>query len=281
MKITVLLAPYDSGRLRERMGRGPEHVFETSVKPLLSRLGHDVRVETVTAPDAFTAEIKTAFVLNGLVSERVRAARADGRFPLVLSGNCNTAVGTISGCGCEDTGVVWFDAHGEATTPDTTRSGFLDGMPISILTGQCWRNLAATIPGFRAIAGNRIVLVGARDVEASESELLERVGVRRLATGQGLEGAVATLDGGGVYLHLDLDVLDPAEANWNEWPTPDGLRVHEIASAVAAIRKRVHAAGVASYDPASDGDGRAGCGGGGQDPGEALPGLGGIRPILL
>ncbi len=253
MNMQVLLAPYDSGRLRERMGCGPEHLLEHAIAPLLAGLGHDLRTETITVPDAFTAEIRTAFVLSGMVAERVRAARAEGRFPLVLSGNCNTAVGTISGCGTDDTGVVWFDAHGEATTPETTRSGFLDGMPISILTGECWQNLARTIPGFQPIPGERIVLVGSRDVEIAESELLDRVGVRRTLD------AAAALHASGVYLHLDLDVLDPAEAAWNQWPTPGGLKAADVARAVRSIRRStsIKAAGVASYDPACDSDGRA------------------------
>jgi arginase len=252
MDVTVLLAPYDSGRFRERMGCGPEHLMERCVKPLLTRLGHPFRAETITVPDAFTAEIRTAFVLNGLMAERVRAVRAEGRFPLVLSGNCNTAVGTISGCGWDDTDVVWFDAHGEATTPETTRSGFLDGMPISILTGQCWQNLAHTIPGFEPLPGGRIVLVGSRDLETAEAELLDRVGVRRVA-------ALDDVGDSGVYLHLDLDVLDPVEALWNQWPTPGGLKVAEISNAVSEMRRRttIKAAGVASYDPACDRDGRA------------------------
>src|SRR5262249_16023903 len=144
------------------------------------------------------------------ISERVRIVRADGRFPLVISGNCNTAVGTISGCGCEDTGVVWFDAHGEATTPETTRSGFLDGLPVSIVTAHCWRSLARTIPGFEPIPGERVLLVGSRDVEATESDLLDQVGVRRVAQPRDLDGS-GVLGVSGVYLHLDLDVLDPAE----------------------------------------------------------------------
>src|SRR2546425_1674863 len=182
MNVAVLLAAYASGRYRERMGGGPEYLFESCVEPLLTRLAQDFRTETILVPDRFPVEIRTAFVLGGLIAERVRDSRRDGWFPLVLSGNCNAAVGTISGCGCESTGVIWFDAHGEATTPETTTSGFLDGMGISILTGQCWRNLAFAIPGFQPMSGTRIVLVGARDVEAPESALLDRVGVQWLAT---------------------------------------------------------------------------------------------------
>ena len=75
----------------------------------------------------------TAFELHGLVSGRVRQAIAEGGFPLVLSGNCNTAaIGAIAGAGPEDLGIVWFDAHGEFNTPETTTTGFIDGMGLAI-----------------------------------------------------------------------------------------------------------------------------------------------------
>ena len=70
--------------------------------------------------------------------------------------------GRWRGAGGGGTDVVWFDAHGEATTPETTTSGFLDGMGISILTGRCWRTMAASIPGFEPLPGKRIALLGAR-----------------------------------------------------------------------------------------------------------------------
>jgi arginase len=254
MNIRVLLVPYDSGRYRERMGRGPHHLFQSSVEPLLARLGHNVRVEEIALPDPDPAEIKTAFALSRAVAERVRASRNEGAFPLVLSGNCNTAVGTITGCGCETTSVVWFDAHGEATTPETTTSGFLDGMGISILTGRCWRTLAHSIPGFEPLPGPQILLVGSRDLEPAEIELLDAAGVQRLPQGRDLDSAA----GDGVYLHFDLDVLDPAEAVTNQWSPPGGLTIASIAEAVRDLRRRrpIKAAGIASYDPAADRDGR-------------------------
>jgi len=149
--------------------------------------------------------------------------------------------------------VLWFDAHGEATTPETTRSGVLDGMPISVLTGQCWRTLARSVAGFEAVRGERIVLVGARDLEEAEEELLDRVGVRR---------SLAAFDGwgDGLYVHLDLDVLDRSAAVWNRWAPPDGMTVEAVKEGIAEAGRRVpiRAAGVASYDPEEDRDGRGG-----------------------
>jgi arginase len=261
MNIRVLNVPYDSGQYRARMGCGPDRLFESGLKPLLTRLGHKFVREEITAPDSYLAEIKTAFALCRTVADRVCASQRDGYFPIVLSGNCNTAVGTISGCGCQNTGVVWFDAHGESTTPDTTTSGFLDGMGISILTGQCWATLARTIPGFAPVPGEHILLVGARDIEPDEVTLLDRTGVTRVLRTEHLGSQLASLaqQVDGIYLHLDLDVLDPTEAIGNQWVPPGGLTIESIKEAVKTIQAhtRIKALGIASYDPEADHDGRA------------------------
>ena len=94
----------------------------------------------------FLSEIGTAFELNRLLSKEVKAAVGDGMFPMVLSGNCNSCLGTIAGINSGQLGVVWFDAHGEFNTPETTQSGFLDGMPLAMATGRCWKTILKTIP---------------------------------------------------------------------------------------------------------------------------------------
>src|SRR5206468_7801522 len=137
-------------------------MFEAGFIPLFKRLGVEYESEEVSTENPHPAEISVAFELCRKVARRVAECRTRGLFPIVLSGNCNTAVGTVSGCGPRETGVIWFDAHGEATTPETTVSGFLDGMPISTLLGRAWQGLAKSIPGYIPIAGNRIVLFGAR-----------------------------------------------------------------------------------------------------------------------
>jgi arginase len=250
MNVDVILVPYDSGRYGERMGRGPDRLWET-IGPMLAANGHEARTQRVVVPDAFTAEIRNAFVLAGMVAERVRASLAEGRFPLVLSGNCTAAIGTITACGCDRTGVVWFDAHGEAMTPDTTTSGFFDGMGISVLTGQSWRTMARSVPGFAPMRGDRFALIGGHDLEAEERELLAALGVRRSA---------AEFDGwsDGVYVHFDLDALDASEAVWNHWSPPGGMSVAAVRETVAEVKRRstIRAAGFASYNPEADVDGR-------------------------
>jgi len=260
MNITVLLVPYDSGRHRERMGLGPHHLLP-SVQALITRMGHHVRVEEITLPDPFLAEIGSTFALAREIARRVRACRDQGGLPLVLSGNCNAAVGTVSGCGGAQTTVVWFDAHGEANTPETTASGFLDGMGISTLTGWCWQRLARTIPGFEVVPGNRVLLADARDAEPAEIDLLANAGVQCLRHPHDLAEAIAPLRPqiDRLYLHLDLDVLDPQSAIANQWATPGGPTIDDVQRAVGQLCGGTPAAaiGLASYDPAADRDGRA------------------------
>ena len=243
------------------MGTGPKHLFERAVAPVLLRLGHELRTETLTLGESFPAEISSAFKLSGMIAETVRVARQDGWFPLVLSGNCNAAVGGVCGCGCDTTGVVWFDAHGEATTPETTASGFLDGMGISILTGQCWKRLAGSIPGFAPVPGERIAVVGVRDIEPDEVRLLKHVGVARIQANDRFLSAVKeiTRKTTGLYVHFDLDVLDPNEAVANQWCPPGGLSVASLVDSVKHLsaHARIKAAGFASFDPEADHNGRA------------------------
>lgn len=193
-----------------------------------------------------------------MIASTVRVARQNGWFPLVLSGNCNAAVG--SACGCDSTGVVWFDAHGEATTPETTSSGFLDGMGISILTGQCWKRLAGSIAGFAPVPGERIALVGARDIEPDEVNLLKHVGVAHVSMNESFLGAKQEIaqKTTGLYVHFDLDVLDPSEAVANQWCPPGGLSVASLVDSVKSLtaHTRIKAAGFASFDPHADQNGR-------------------------
>ena len=261
MRTQVILSPYDSGHCRKRMGLGPERILETGLKPLFTRLGIEFGSKEVAPDHPFPAEINSAFELAAKISARVRACREPGIFPIVLSGNCNAAVGTLSGCGAQNTGVVWFDGHGEATTPETTKSGFLDGMPISILLGRAWQTLAKSVPGFSPVPGNRIFLFGARDVEAVEVTLLEDAGVRQMATVEHLKNVLPGLAKKveKIYVHVDLDVLDPSVAKSNQWTPPNGITLETLLDAIREVttHSQIAALGIASYDPEVDRDGKA------------------------
>src|SRR6266705_3835940 len=174
MDIQLLAVPYDSGNRGRRMGAGPEALLDSGLQQTLRAKGHRVQVKIAELPaDAWHAEIQTSFELMRMLAAAVREARDWNRLPIVLAGNCNTAVGTLAGLGADSTGVAWFDAHGDFNTPETTRSGFLAGTAVAIITGRCWTQLADTVPGFKPIADERVCLIGTRVRDCLECALLD------------------------------------------------------------------------------------------------------------
>ena len=264
MDIQLLAVPYDSGNRGMRMGAGPERLLDAGLERALRENGHTVHTRIAELTADWQAEIQTSFELMRMLSAAVREARESGRFPIVLAGNCNTAVGTLAGLGAQSTGVAWFDAHGDFNTPETTRSGFLDGTAVAIITGRCWTQLAATIPEFAPIPDDRVCLIGTRDLDSLESALLDESSVdivepRQLRSSlpRVLEKIREQVDS--MYVHLDLDVLDSAVAAANSYAISGGLTLEDLDHALAQIAARFRIAGLtlSAYDPAVDTFGHA------------------------
>jgi arginase len=269
MKVQFLLVPYDFGHREWRMGRGPSFLLRHGAGSAIRALGHEVDAEYVEpsgvhSPNPPTStEIATSFSLYREVAVRVRAVRDSGALPIVLGGNCGVTIGAVAGDG-SDVGVLWLDAHGDFNTPETTRSGFLDGMALAVLTGRCWREIASTIPGFAPVPDTNVVLAGARDLDPAEEILLEESEVRVVrgtairtagvvaALGPALEALSARVRR--LHFHLDADVLDEGEARANMFAAPDGLRISELTEVarLTAERFEIVSAVVTAYDPAID-----------------------------
>jgi len=198
------------------------------------------------------------------VAGAVRDARSTGAFPLVLSGNCGpAALGCVAGLGASPR-ILWFDAHGDFNTPETTLGGFLDGMALATVTGRCWTQLSAGIPDFRPVPESSIVLLGARDLDPLEAAALDQSDVRQVRPADlraELPSVLASVGRGATatYLHLDLDVLDPAEGRVNPFAVPGGLTRADVTWAVGAIAASLPlgAASLTSFDPHSDPTGQA------------------------
>jgi arginase len=263
--IQILAVPYDSGNRGARMGAGPEALLDAGLEKALRNSGHTVRTKIAEiTKDSWHAEIQTSFELMRMLATEVRAARESNRLPIILAGNCNTAVGTLAGLGAGSTGVAWFDAHGDFNTPETTTSGFLDGTAVAIITGRCWTQLARTVPEFTPIADDRVCLIGTRDVDALERDLLEAslvhvVDPTRLRTklGPALDKVRTRVED--IYVHLDLDVLDAAVARANSYALSGGLTLEDAEYSLSEIRGRFRTAGIAlsAYDPVGDAGGLA------------------------
>ena len=176
---------------------------------------------------------------------------------MVLSGNCNTAaVGSLAAIG--PSGVVWMDAHGDLNTPDTTPSGYFDGMSIAVAMRRCWPTLTAKLPGFHPLDPKNVVHVGARDFDPPELELIEKEGIVRIPAEDldrldaALEDLASRVDQ--VYIHMDLDALDPSDLKANHFSVPGGLTVAQMAEVVRSTGRhlKIAAAGITAYDPDHD-----------------------------
>jgi len=265
VEIQILAVPYDSGHRGLRMGAGPEALLKAGLVEELRAAGHKVSVRLAELdPDKWQAEIQSSFELMRMLAGAVREARDTGRFPIVLAGNCNTAVGTLAGLGTDSIGVAWFDAHADFNTPETTTSGFLDGTAVAIITGRCWTQLAATVPGFSPIADDRICLIGTRDIDSLESELLDESTVSVVATRQLRDSLSRRLQFLSeqverIYVHLDLDVLDASVAAANTFAVTGGLTLDDARYALSSIADKLEIGAItlSAFDPSADTDGSA------------------------
>ncbi len=268
MKLAIVEVPYYFGREVVSMGAGPARYVEGGAADQLRRAGFEVRLDRVRL-DAPIDDIYTAIVqVNRRVASAVRGAADDGYFPLVLAGLCNTAIGVLGGVGARSTGIIWFDAHGDFNTPQTTRSGFLDGMALAIATGRCHADLRERAGQAGPVAESRVLLVAPRDLDPGERDnldashvtVIEYSEVRESGLAPKLQPALEELQSRAdeVYLHLDVDVLDHDEAPANEYSTPGGLPLSQLEAAIAEIARRftIKAATLSAYDPAYDRDDR-------------------------
>lgn len=264
MDIQFIQVPYDSGHENIRTGKGPLALLDKNLDGILKDKGHRVHVSRVRSELALPTENGTTFDALRLLAGQVRSAVRKGRFPLVLAGNCNSCIGTLAGLnGCRP-GIVWFDAHGDFNTPDTTATGFLDGMGLAMANGRCWKSLVKAIPGFHPVAEDRIVHVGSRDLDPPEIEMLTAAGIPLVTAGPdeektllaGLADALEALKArtDSIYLHIDVDVMNTGKGRPNNLAGPGGLPPQTVLSLVKAIqaRIRISACAIASYDPDLD-----------------------------
>jgi arginase len=151
-----------------------------------------------------------------------------GRFPVLLASDCSICVSTLPALArrLPDVRVLWLDAHADFHAPETTTSAFLGGM---CLAGACGLWDTGFGPGLDPA---RVVMCGVRDVDAAERPLLDAHGVARVEGPPQLAGMLAGHD---VFVHLDLDVLDPAELPGAAFPAPGGFSLEGLSGLLAEV----------------------------------------------
>jgi arginase family enzyme len=180
---------------------------------------------------------------TGRYDEDLRAARAtldaaasavaDMQRPLLTATDCSICVGTVPAVARRwpDAWLLWLDAHGDFNTPDTTPSGFLGGMCLAGAVGL-WETGYGAGPG-----PERVVLVGGRDLDDAELKLMERHGVVRTHDPAG------ALEGREVFVHLDVDILDPTVMPGQLYPAPGGMDTAQLRGLLADVAARARIVG--------------------------------------
>ena len=274
MNITIICVPFQVDVARWGCANGPQAFLDHGLIHLLESKGH-----TVSQPiwiELPKAERTRDSVTNlGRIAQRtaeaVRAALQEkDDFVLVLEGDCTHAVAAIGGLAQAkgSAGVVWFDAHGDLNTMQTTTSGFLGGMPYAVALGwdlADWRMAAGLEPPIRASAA---ALIGASDLDAAEVEALARYPIAQvdaramiqLGVTERIQAALRPRanEASAWYLHIDLDVGGPQECPGSYTPAPYWPPRESILEAVRATVQTlpVKVASLAVYNPAADADGR-------------------------
>jgi arginase len=145
--------------------------------------------------------------LRDFVADSVRR----GERPVSIGGDCCTSLGFLAGLqrgGLKPT-LIWLDAHGDFNTWETTPSGFLGGMPLAMLAGRGEQTIVEGV-GLESLPETQIILSDARDLDPGERESLEGSAVRHLSEAEAL--LHMALPDGPLYLHFDVDIIDPVEA---------------------------------------------------------------------
>ena len=264
--VSVIAVPYELDRHRYGVGRGPERLLECGAAEALGASGATVDTELVELTDDLSNEAEGCFELIRQVGDRVSAAAGRGAFPVILSGSCcNAALGVAAGLDEGAPGVVWFDAHSDFNTPETTTSGYFDGMGLAVLIGDAWREMLRTVPGARPVPDTAVIQAGVRDFDDDDERRLRESGITslrppELASGDALAAALDALEPEptGLYLHVDLDVLDAEAAQVNIYSVPGGISADQLVSRVEQVLETgaVKAMSLTAYDPECDREGR-------------------------
>ena len=232
--IHVIGVPLDLGAGRRGVDMGPSAVRIAGVRERLGRLGYrvtdtgDVAVpipETADSGDPQAHYLPQIAEVATELADRVTVAMRAGAHPLVLGGDHSLSIGSIAGAARwarendVEVGLLWFDAHADMNTPDTTPSGNIHGMPLATSLGYGPPELTE-IAGFSPkVRWDRTVLIGARDVDRGERALIREAGIRTFTMREidedgivpVLEEALAIVSEGtaGFLVSWDMDFVDP------------------------------------------------------------------------
>jgi len=268
--VVVIGVPLAYGASMAGVELGPAALRVAKLNRRIAQLGYKVRdlgdlevEEEQTAPDP-ADKLKHLREISSACDELAQKAEEvlnAGELPLILGGDHSIAIGSISGFASycrkrnEKPGLIWFDAHADMNTPETSPSGNIHGMPLAVLLGYGAPQLTSIANFSPKLDPTLCVHIGARDIDHDERELVRKLGIRfmtmREIDERGMSAcmdeaiAIASRGTGGYAVTFDVDVLDPGDAPGSGTLVRGGLTYRE---AHLGMEKVAEAGGMRSLE---------------------------------
>jgi len=267
LRVALIKMPYVGERNTAERSGGPDYLEQGGLQRLLEE--HSCRLQP-TATVGLSADEQKAYgewnrlaLANGNLATLVAGAQRTGYFPVGLLANCSALPGMLAGLQHSGpatrplrVGLLFIDAHGDFNTPETTLSGMLGGMPVALSAGLCLTRLRLKAGLDPALPQRHIVEACVRDTDPLEQDLLDRSEVQQLsvadirARSENLHSQMKRLSDETdiIYVHVDMDVLDPREVPGHPLTVPGGPTSTELAAALTEVFRypKVAALGIAS-----------------------------------
>lgn len=266
-QVTLIKMPYVGERNVPELSGGPDYLVQGGIAKLLEERSCKTRPVAAVAlsgdeEKAYGAWNRLALA-NGDLAKTVAGERRAGYLPIGLLANCSALAGMLSGLQHSGpnarplrVGLVFIDAHADFNTPETTLSGMLGGMPVAIAAGMALTRMRLKAGLEPALPTRHIIEAAVRDTDPLEQDLVDRSDIQQLSVedirkrSENLHREMQRLSENTdvIYIHVDMDVLDPREVPGHPLTVPGGPTSLELAAALTEMFKYQKAAafGVAS-----------------------------------
>lgn len=257
--VSIIGVPCDYGQQRRGVDMGPSAIRYAGLQERLKMVGHHVEDEGniqvlshqhEQQDDERLLNLEEVIQVNTALAQRVQEVIEKNRTPLVLGGDHSIAIGTLAGLSMKykNLGVIWFDAHADLNTPETTPSGNIHGMPLATSMGLGHERLTTILHNEPKIKAQNIVIIGGRSIDAGERILIKERGIKiytmheidRLGMTYVMEETMAYFKAqqiDGLHLSLDLDALDPLYTPGVGTPVAGGITYRESHLAMEMIQE--------------------------------------------
>ena len=267
VKVDVIKNPYGGSRNVPELSTNPDYIHASGLEALIEQWGGELirpiqDVRLTTEQEKQYGPWNRMALANANFAEVVREGLQDDLITVGLEANCNDLLGMLSGLKYDSdgnarrVGLVFVDAHGDFNIPETTLSGMLGGMPVAVAAGHALHNLRKTTGLAEPLPMSHIVWGGVRDLDPLEADRFREYEVQQFSVqdirrqSDQLRTQINDLADrvDAVYIHIDMDVLDPDEVPGHSLTVPDGPSSADLAAAITVMfeNPKTVALGIAS-----------------------------------